>query len=64
MDESYTPSERVPLEELQARTERLQALMREAGLDGMMATQNADIYYLTGALQQSQVYLPVVGHPV
>lgn len=64
MDEFYTPSERVPLQELQARTERLQALMREADLDGMMATQNADIYYLTGALQQSQVYLPVVGHPV
>jgi Xaa-Pro dipeptidase len=64
MDAIYTPSERVPLEELQARAARLQALMRDAGLDGLMATQNADIYYLAGALQQSQVYLPVEGEPI
>ena len=64
MDAIYSPSERVPLQELQARTERLQVLMRDAGLDGLMATQNADIYYLAGALQQSQVYLPVEGEPI
>ncbi len=71
MDESliraemgYDQAERTPGSELQTRAERLQALMREAGLDGLMATQNADVYYLSGMLQQAQVYLPADGAPV
>ena len=38
--------------------------MQDAGLDGLMATQNADVYYLSGMLQQAQVYLPAGGQPV
>jgi Xaa-Pro dipeptidase len=60
----YGQLERTPAEELQARASRLQALMREADLDGLMATQNADVYYLSGMLQQAQVYLPADGAPV
>src|SRR6266568_2518219 len=61
---AYVPVERTPVEELQARAERLQSLMREAGVDGVMATHNADVFYLSGTLQQAQVYLPSVGEPV
>lgn len=53
-----------PREELQARATRLQALMREVGVDGVLATQNADVFYLSGVLQQAQVYLPVEGRPL
>jgi Xaa-Pro dipeptidase len=60
----YPQSELTPLSELQARAARLQAAMREAGLDGVMATQNADIFYLSGAVQQAQVYLPAEGEPL
>ena len=42
----------------------MQELMREAGIDGVMATQNADVFYLSGTVQQAQVYLPVEGSPV
>lgn len=60
----YPRSEQTPLPELKARASRLQAAMREAGLDGIMATQNADLYYLSGAIQQAQVYLPAEGEPL
>jgi Xaa-Pro dipeptidase len=60
----YSPVEQIPAEELHARASCLQQLMREAGLDGLMATQNADVYYLSGMLQQAQVYLPAAGQPV
>jgi Xaa-Pro dipeptidase len=58
------PVQVTPPEELDARHERLQALMREAGIDGVMATHNADIFYLSGVVQQAQVYLPVQGQPL
>lgn len=61
---SYTPVEPTPLEELQARAHRLQELVREADLDGVMATQNADVFYLSGTVQQAQVYVPAQGELV
>jgi len=42
----------------------LQTLMREVGLDGALATQNADVFYLSGVLQQAQVYVPAEGAPL
>lgn len=53
-----------PAEELQARAKRLQALMKEAGFDGLMATHNADLFYLGGIVQQAQIYLPSEGTPL
>lgn len=38
--------------------------MRDAGLDGLMATHNADVFYLSGVVQQAQIYVPVAGDPV
>lgn len=37
--------------------------MGQVGLGGVMATQNADVFYLAGVVQQAQVYLPVEGEP-
>jgi Xaa-Pro dipeptidase len=64
IDMSGVQAEYTPAEELESRAKRLQALMREAGVDGLMATQNADVFYLTGTIQQAQVYVPVEGKPV
>lgn len=58
------PVQITPLEELEQRAARLQALMREAGVEGVLATQNADVFYLSGVVQQAQLYLPVAGSPV
>ena len=61
---SDLPVQVTPREELEARARRLQGLMREAGLDGVMATQNVDVFYLSGVVQQAQVYLPAEGGPL
>jgi Xaa-Pro dipeptidase len=53
-----------PAAELRLRASRLQAIMRAAGLDGVMATHNPDVFYLTGIVQQAQVYVPAQGEPL
>lgn len=58
------PVELVPASELRLRARRVQALMREEGLDGVLATHNADMLYLSGVVQQGQVYLPAEGEPL
>ena len=60
-DNADFPVEQTPLSELNARATRLQELMVEADLDGVLATQNADVFYLSGVVQQAQVYLPNYG---
>lgn len=55
------PVQMTPKSELEARAARLQTLLREEGLDGVLATQNADVFYLGGVVQQAQVYLPLEG---
>ncbi|HEX8221327.1 MAG TPA: Xaa-Pro peptidase family protein [Chloroflexia bacterium] len=64
IDVLEVPVERTPREELERRATRLQAAMREAGLDGVLATQNADVFYLSGVVQQAQLYLPAQGRPL
>jgi Xaa-Pro dipeptidase len=54
----------IPAEELEARAARLQAAMRDATLDGVIATANADVLYLSGTIQQAQLYVPVEGRPL
>ncbi len=58
------PAEITPRAELEARAARMQALLRNAELDGVLATQNADVFYLSGVVQQAQLYLPVEGKPL
>lgn len=53
-----------PASELQARTEKLQKLMQSAGLDAVLMTQSADLFYFTGSIQQGLLYLPASGEPV
>lgn len=63
IDVLEVPVERTPLSELEQRGARLQAAMREAGLYGVLATQNSDVFYLSGVVQQAQLYMPVEGPP-
>jgi Xaa-Pro aminopeptidase len=53
-----------PASELAWRAHRVQSLMRDAGLDGLLATHNPDVFYLAGVVQQAQVYIPAEGMPV
>ncbi|MDQ5823715.1 MAG: Xaa-Pro peptidase family protein [Chloroflexota bacterium] len=63
IDVLEVPVDRTPRSELEHRASRLQAAMREAGLDGVLATQNADVFYLSGVVQQAQLYMPLEGPP-
>src|SRR5207237_418909 len=63
-DFAQIPVQTTPIDELRSRAQKLQTLMRQADVQGVMATQNADVFYLSGVVQQAQVYLPVEGQPL
>ena len=54
----------VPRAEIEHRTQRFQAALRQAGIDLALIVQNADLFYLTGTLQQGQLLVPAEGEPV
>lgn len=58
------PARRTPLSELSHRTARLQALMRQNSLDGVIIVQNADLFYFAGTAQRSHLFIPAGGKPV
>ncbi|MEW6264890.1 MAG: Xaa-Pro peptidase family protein [Thermodesulfobacteriota bacterium] len=58
------PDPSPPLEELGRRWSRLQALMAEQGLDGILFLQNADLIYACGSTQPEAVFLPGDGTPL
>jgi Xaa-Pro dipeptidase len=55
---------RLPLSELSARHAALGAAMAEVGLDAVLITQNADLFYFSGTIQSGTLYLPVTGTPL
>jgi Xaa-Pro dipeptidase len=46
------------------RLSRLQELLVKQGIDGMLISQNVDLYYLTGSMQTGFLFVPQAGHPV
>jgi Xaa-Pro dipeptidase len=54
----------VPRAEIEQRTRRFQAGLRQAGIDLALIVQNSDLFYLTGTLQQGQLLVPAEGEPV
>ena len=55
---------RTPKSELERRISNLQGKMRQQGLDGAVLIQNADLFYFTGTIQQSHLFIPAEGAPV
>jgi Xaa-Pro dipeptidase len=53
-----------PKSELEGRRSALQALMVDEGLDAVLLTQNADLFYFTGTIQSGCLCIPVEGKPV
>ncbi len=54
----------VPRSEIEERIGRFQAALRQAGIDLALIVQNADLFYLTGTLQQGQLLVPAAGEPL
>lgn len=53
-----------PKRELALRVAKLQDLMRQNGIEGSILVQNADLFYFTGTVQRSHLFIPSEGMPV
>lgn len=54
----------IPKEELHLRIKYLQAEMKINQCVGIFITQNVDLYYFTGTMQNAQLFVPVEGDPI
>ncbi len=53
----------VPAHEVEARLAALQDVLSRRGLDAALVVQNADLYYFSGTVQRSFLYVPAEGEP-
>ncbi len=53
-----------PTIEIRHRIEKLQSLLLSNGIDGAIIIQNSDLFYFSGTIQQSQLYIPAEGDPL
>ncbi|MEN6460129.1 MAG: Xaa-Pro peptidase family protein [Syntrophomonas sp.] len=56
--------ERTPKSEIDARIAKLQEKLTEQELDGTLILLNSDMFYFTGTVQTSFLYVPAMGEPV
>lgn len=54
---------KLPEEEIQARIDRFQQTLTSLELDGALITQNVDLFYLTGTMQNGILFVPSKGQP-
>jgi len=54
----------VPASEIESRIAQVQKAMARVGMDAAVILQKADLYYLTGTIQQGHLLLPTEGEPV
>jgi Xaa-Pro dipeptidase len=59
-----TPSELTPPEEIHSRITRFQKLLIEKEIDLALILQNVDLFYFTGTIQNSYLFIPCQGEPV
>lgn len=55
---------RTPKAELESRIRKLQVHLVANDLDGALILQNTDLFYFSGTIQQSHLYVPVEGRPL
>ncbi len=53
----------VPAGELAGRHDAFRATLAARSLDAALIVQNADLYYLSGSVQQAHLYVPATGEP-
>jgi Xaa-Pro aminopeptidase len=53
-----------PEVEIRHRIEQFQSLLVSNGIDGAIIIQNTDLFYFSGTIQQSQLYIPAKGAPL
>lgn len=53
-----------PKSELDHRVAKLQNILKQQAIDGVVIVQNADLFYFTGTIQRSHLFVPAEGKPV
>ncbi|MGE5576210.1 MAG: M24 family metallopeptidase [Syntrophothermus sp.] len=53
-----------PLQELEARTQKLQELLAKNDLVGALIVQKADLFYFSGTAQNAYLFIPAQGEPL
>ncbi len=56
--------ETLSYEEISYRIERLQSLMRKAGIESCIILQNVDLFYFSGTIQKAHLFIPVDDEPI
>lgn len=56
--------DKVPKTEIEHRVNRLQSILAGQGLDGALIMQNVDLFYFSGTIQTSVLFIPCQGDPV
>ena len=64
MPPESTFGDATPKTEIRHRIEQLQSLLLSNGIDGAIIVQNSDLFYFSGTIQQSQLYIPADGDPL
>ncbi|MCB2147402.1 MAG: Xaa-Pro peptidase family protein [Deltaproteobacteria bacterium] len=59
-DQDYS----TPKTEIDDRIEKLQRHLLQEGIDGALILQNTDLFYFSGTIQQSHLYIPAQGPPL
>jgi len=58
IDQKREKMEKVPKGEIQARINNFQSVLRDENLDGAFILQNVDIFYFSGTIQASVLFIP------
>ena len=53
--------ELTPQEEIQTRVERLRSYLKREKVESCLILQNVDLYYFSGTIQRSYLYIPGEG---
>ncbi len=59
-----TDKDTTPETEIRHRIKQLQSLLVSNGIEGVIIVQNSDLFYFSGTIQQSQLYIPADGDPL
>jgi Xaa-Pro aminopeptidase len=58
------PDFSTPRTEIDDRIDKLQRRLLQEGIDGALIVQNTDLFYFSGTIQQSHLYIPAQGPPL
>lgn len=59
-----TASHATPAAEIHLRIEKFQKLLTANNIDAAIIIQNTDLFYFSGTIQQSQLFIPASGEPL